>query len=64
MSRPATGSPRAKNLFHFYSKEIATAGAEYATEMRNGGRPGPDTGSALRLKNLGRADGNDHQHRD
>ncbi len=44
---------RGENLFHFYSKEIATAGAEYATEMRNGGKPGPDSGSALRLKNLG-----------
>ncbi|CZT37770.1 efflux RND transporter periplasmic adaptor subunit [Rhizobium sp. 9140] len=44
---------KGENLFHFYSKEIATAGAEYATEMRNGGKPGPDTGSALRLKNLG-----------
>lgn len=44
---------RGENLFHFYSKEIATAGAEYATEMRNGGKAGPDTGSALRLKNLG-----------
>ncbi|WP_455271692.1 efflux RND transporter periplasmic adaptor subunit [Rhizobium herbae] len=44
---------KGENLFHFYSKEIATAGAEYATEMRNGGKAGPDTGSALRLKNLG-----------
>ena len=44
---------KGEDLFHFYSKEIATAGAEYATEMRNGGKPGPDTGSALRLKNLG-----------
>lgn len=44
---------KGENLFHFYSKEIATAGAEYATEMRNGGKPGPDSGSALRLKNLG-----------
>lgn len=44
---------KGENLFHFYSKEIATAGAEYATEMRNGGKPGPDTGSALRLRNLG-----------
>lgn len=44
---------KGENLFHFYSKEIATAGAEYATEMRNGGKPGPDTGPALRLKNLG-----------
>ena len=25
---------KGENLFHFYSKEIATAGAEYATEMR------------------------------
>jgi membrane fusion protein, copper/silver efflux system len=44
---------KGENLFHFYSKEIATAAAEYATEMRNGGKAGPDTGSALRLKNLG-----------
>ncbi|CUX65356.1 MULTISPECIES: efflux RND transporter periplasmic adaptor subunit [Rhizobiaceae] len=44
---------KGENLFHFYSKEIATAGAEYATEMRNGGKPGPESGSALRLKNLG-----------
>lgn len=44
---------KGENLFHFYSKEIATAGAEYATEVRNGGKPGPGTGSALRLKNLG-----------
>lgn len=44
---------KGENLFHFYSKEIATAGAEYATEMRNGGKPSPDTGAALRLKNLG-----------
>jgi Cu(I)/Ag(I) efflux system membrane fusion protein len=41
------------DLFHFYSKEIAAAGAEYATEMRNGAKPNPDSGSALRLKNLG-----------
>ncbi|MFT2215522.1 efflux RND transporter periplasmic adaptor subunit [Rhizobium giardinii] len=44
---------KGEDLFRFYSKEIATAGAEYATEMRNGGKPGPDTGSALRLRNLG-----------
>ncbi|MGQ3280851.1 MAG: efflux RND transporter periplasmic adaptor subunit, partial [Shinella sp.] len=44
---------KGENLFNFYSKEIAAAGAEYATEMRNGGKAGPDTGSALRLKNLG-----------
>lgn len=43
---------KGENLFHFYSKEIATAGAEYATEMRNGGKAGPETGSALRLRNL------------
>ncbi|MGI0526581.1 efflux RND transporter periplasmic adaptor subunit [Rhizobium giardinii] len=44
---------KGEDLFHFYSKEIATAGAEYATEMRNGGKAGPNTGSALRLRNLG-----------
>lgn len=44
---------KGENLFHFYSKEIATAGAEYATEMRNGGKPNAESGSALRLKNLG-----------
>ncbi|MDX1000820.1 efflux RND transporter periplasmic adaptor subunit [Sinorhizobium medicae] len=44
---------KGEDLFHFYSKEIATAGAEYATEVRNGGKPGPETGSALRLRNLG-----------
>jgi len=44
---------KGENLFHFYSKEIATAGAEYATEMRNGGSAATGTGPALRLKNLG-----------
>ncbi|MDW5317649.1 efflux RND transporter periplasmic adaptor subunit [Rhizobium sp. PL01] len=55
VSDVTTGDRIAKgeDLFHFYSKEIATAGAEYATEMRNGGKLGPYTGSALRLKNLG-----------
>ncbi|WEX78995.1 efflux RND transporter periplasmic adaptor subunit [Sinorhizobium numidicum] len=40
-------------LFHFYSKEIAKAGAEYATELRAGGKPGLDVGGALQLRNLG-----------
>jgi membrane fusion protein, copper/silver efflux system len=44
---------KGENLFHFYSKEIATAGAEYAAEMRNGAKSSPDSGAALRLKNLG-----------
>jgi Cu(I)/Ag(I) efflux system membrane fusion protein len=44
---------KGENLFHFYSKEIATAGAEYAAEMRNGAKSNPDSGAALRLKNLG-----------
>ena len=42
-----------QDLFRFYSKEIATVGAEYAAEMRAGARPNPDEGVALRLKNLG-----------
>ncbi|CUX66934.1 efflux RND transporter periplasmic adaptor subunit (plasmid) [Agrobacterium tumefaciens] len=44
---------KGENLFHFYSKEIATAGAEYAAEMRNGAKANPQSGAALRLKNLG-----------
>lgn len=40
-------------LFQFYSKEIARAGAEYATELRSGGKPDPDVGGALQLRNLG-----------
>jgi len=44
---------RGEDLFHFYSKEITTAGAEYAAEMRNGAKSNPDSGAALRLKNLG-----------
>jgi Cu(I)/Ag(I) efflux system membrane fusion protein len=40
-------------LFQFYSKEIAKAGAEYATELRGGGKPNPDVGGALQLRNLG-----------
>ncbi|MDK4724963.1 efflux RND transporter periplasmic adaptor subunit [Rhizobium phaseoli] len=39
-----------QKLFNFYSKEIATAGAEFAAG-RDGARN--DSGSALRLKNLG-----------
>ena len=42
-----------QDLFRFYSKEIATVGAEYAAEMRAGARSNPDEGVALRLKNLG-----------
>lgn len=41
------------DLFHFYSKEIATAGAEYAAEVRGGSQSNPMSGAALRLKNLG-----------
>ncbi|MBP2238825.1 Cu(I)/Ag(I) efflux system membrane fusion protein [Sinorhizobium kostiense] len=41
------------DLFHFYSKEIAKAGAEYATELRGGGKPDLDAGGALQLRNLG-----------
>lgn len=44
---------RGQDLFRFYSKEIATVGAEYAAEMRAGARPNLDEGVALRLKNLG-----------
>ena len=40
-------------LFHFFSKEIAKAGAEYATELRSGGKPDLDVGGALQLRNLG-----------
>ncbi|MCA1408314.1 efflux RND transporter periplasmic adaptor subunit [Ensifer sp. IC3342] len=40
-------------LFHFYSKEIAKAGAEYATELRGGGKPDLNVGGALQLRNLG-----------
>ncbi|MFF0924485.1 efflux RND transporter periplasmic adaptor subunit [Rhizobium leguminosarum] len=42
---------KGESLFSFYSKEIATAGAEFAAgkgDLRSG-----DAGSALRLKNLG-----------
>ncbi|MBB3980349.1 Cu(I)/Ag(I) efflux system membrane fusion protein [Rhizobium azooxidifex] len=41
------------DLFHFYSKDVAKAGAEYATELRGGGKPGLDVGGALQLRNLG-----------
>ncbi len=41
------------DLFRFYSKDIAKAGAEYATELRGGGNPGLDVGGALQLRNLG-----------
>lgn len=44
---------KGEGLFHFYSKEIATAGAEYAAEMRNGAKFNPNSGASLRLKNLG-----------
>ncbi|WP_141679402.1 efflux RND transporter periplasmic adaptor subunit [Ensifer adhaerens] len=40
-------------LFHFFSKDIAKAGAEYATELRGGGKPDLDVGGALQLRNLG-----------
>jgi Cu(I)/Ag(I) efflux system membrane fusion protein len=40
-------------LFHFFSKDIAKAGAEYATELRSGGKPDLDVGGALQLRNLG-----------
>lgn len=40
-------------LFHFFSKDIAKAGAEYATELRGGGKPDLDIGGALQLRNLG-----------
>ena len=43
---------KGENLFRFYSKEIATAGAEYAAG-RSDARGNGDAGSALRLKNLG-----------
>ena len=43
---------KGENLFRFYSKEIATAGAEYAS-AKNDGRSDPDKGTALRLRNLG-----------
>jgi Cu(I)/Ag(I) efflux system membrane fusion protein len=41
---------KGEDLFRFYSKEIATAGAEYAGDK---GDVRSDTGSALRLRNLG-----------
>ncbi|MFJ1311896.1 efflux RND transporter periplasmic adaptor subunit [Agrobacterium sp. P15N1-A] len=41
------------DLFHFYSKEIARAGAEYITELRSGSRPDLGSGAALQLRNLG-----------
>ena len=40
-------------LFRFFSKDIARAGAEYATELRGGGKPDLDVGGALQLRNLG-----------
>jgi Cu(I)/Ag(I) efflux system membrane fusion protein len=41
---------KGEDLFQFYSKEIATAGAEYAGDR---GDVRSDTGTALRLRNLG-----------
>jgi Cu(I)/Ag(I) efflux system membrane fusion protein len=41
---------KGEDLFRFYSKEIATAGAEYAGDK---GDVRSDAGSALRLRNLG-----------
>jgi len=43
---------KGETLFRFYSREIATAAAEYAAG-RDASRGSADTGSALRLKNLG-----------
>ncbi len=43
---------KGEKLFRFYSREIATAASEYAAG-RDGSRDSDDTGSALRLKNLG-----------
>ena len=43
-------------LFRFYSKEIARAGAEYATELRSAENRNPDKGAALQLRNLGVAE--------
>jgi Cu(I)/Ag(I) efflux system membrane fusion protein len=50
-----TGDRIAKGdeLFEFYSKDIAKAGAEYATELRGGGKPNLEVGAALQLRNLG-----------
>ncbi|CDM59865.1 efflux RND transporter periplasmic adaptor subunit [Rhizobium favelukesii] len=43
---------KGEKLFRFYSREIATAASEYAAG-RSDARGNGDTGSALRLKNLG-----------
>lgn len=43
-------------LFHFYSKDIARAGAEYATELLSGGKADANVGAALQLRNLGVGD--------
>lgn len=43
---------KGEKLFRFYSREIATAASEYAAG-RGDARGNDDTGSALRLKNLG-----------
>ncbi|PDT10255.1 efflux transporter periplasmic adaptor subunit [Rhizobium sp. M1] len=43
---------KGEKLFRFYSREVATAASEYAAG-RDGSRGNDDTGSALRLKNLG-----------
>lgn len=40
-------------LFHYYSKEIAAAGAQYLAELSSSVAQPPDTGAALRLRNLG-----------
>lgn len=47
---------KGQNLFRFYSKEIARAGAEYATELKSAGTRNPDKGAALQLRNLGVAE--------
>ncbi|TXH85585.1 MAG: efflux RND transporter periplasmic adaptor subunit [Rhizobium sp.] len=43
---------KGQSLFSFYSKDVAMAASEYAAG-RNDSRGNGDTGSALRLKNLG-----------
>ncbi|MCF3639651.1 efflux RND transporter periplasmic adaptor subunit [Rhizobium sp. TRM95111] len=42
-----------ESLFHFFSKEIASAGAEFVTEQRQGRNVDDGTGTALKLTNLG-----------
>ncbi len=40
-------------LFEFYSKEIAAAGAQYLAESGASVKANPETGAAVRLRNLG-----------